>query len=169
MIMQQANTQTHQLGWLDKIAVSMALLCAIHCLVTPLLLVLLPIISTTFFVHEDFHLWMLLLVLPTTTFAIFMGCRKHKDRWVASFSAVGLSILLLAVVQEQRNAALHAAESESVPHCENCARDLAKEPIPMNASAWFNVLGGVFLASAHVRNYRLCQKKRCANGCLCED
>lgn len=166
--MQQINLQAHQLGWLDKLAASMAILCAIHCVVTPLLIVILPIVSTTFFVHEDFHLWMLLLVLPTTTFAVFMGFRKHKDRWVACFGAIGLSILLFAVVHEQRNAGLDTADSGSVPHCENCARDLAEEPIPMNAVAWFNGLGGFFLAGAHVRNYRLCRKKGCANGCLCE-
>ena len=66
-------------GWLDKLAISMAAVCAVHCLLTPVIIVLLPIVATSFFVHQDFHLWMLFLVIPTTSLAIGMGCRKHKD------------------------------------------------------------------------------------------
>jgi hypothetical protein len=47
----------------------MVVICGIHCLVTPLLLVALPILATTFWVDQNFHLWMLLLVLPTTSLA----------------------------------------------------------------------------------------------------
>ena len=35
-------------GLLDRLAISMAVVCGIHCLVTPILLVALPIIGTTF-------------------------------------------------------------------------------------------------------------------------
>ena len=81
------SCQSH--GWLDKLAISMSVICAVHCLVTPLIVTLLPIISTTFWVHENFHLWMVFLVVPTTTAAVFMGCRKHKDKPVAALSALG--------------------------------------------------------------------------------
>ncbi|MEM8867204.1 MAG: MerC domain-containing protein [Verrucomicrobiota bacterium] len=156
-----AESQSH--GWLDKLAVSMAVICAVHCLLTPLLIVLLPIIATTFFVHQDFHLWMMFLVLPTTLIAVFMGCRKHRDRWVAVMSVLGLSVLLTALVLERRTPAAHTAAGAEVPHCEQCARDLSEEPIPLSAGAWLNTLGGVFLASAHVRNFRLCRKSRCSH------
>ena len=73
----------HGHGWLDSLAISMSLICAVHCLLTPVLIALLPIISTTFWVHENFHLWMVFLVVPTTSLAVFMGCRQHKDKFVA--------------------------------------------------------------------------------------
>lgn len=149
-------------GWLDKIAISMAAVCAVHCLLAPVLIVLLPIVATSFFVHQDFHLWMLFLVIPTTSFAIFMGCRKHKDRWVASFSAIGLCILISALVYErQQFAANEAAEATSCATCQGCARDFSEQPLPTNAAAWINTLGGLFLAGGHVRNYRLCRKTNC--------
>ena len=69
-------------GVIDKLAISMALLCAIHCLIVPILIVAVPLINTTFFVHKDFHLWMLVAVFPTTLASILMGCRKHKDKVV---------------------------------------------------------------------------------------
>jgi hypothetical protein len=100
-------------------------------------------------------------VLPTTGFAVFMGCRKHKDTWVAALSACGLSILILALVHERMQHANQAEAFVHAAHCESCARDLAEEPIPMHAGAWFNSLGGMLLASAHIRNFRLCRKSHC--------
>lgn len=167
------GTSKHH-SWLDHLAIGMATVCAIHCLLTPLLVIALPIIATSFFVHEDFHLWMMLLVLPTTSFAIFMGCRKHKDRWVAGLSALGLSVLILALANEriqhleQSNGSLVQHEQSSLGQgacasCSSCSRDLSEEPIPMEAGVWFNVFGGLLLASAHFRNFRLCRKK-CDHG-----
>ena len=54
--------------WLDRLGVGMALICAVHCLLTPVLIVLLPIIASSFWVDSEFHLWMLLMVVPLTTF-----------------------------------------------------------------------------------------------------
>ncbi len=88
-------------GLLDRLAISMAVVCGIHCLVTPILLVALPIIGTTFWVDENFHLWMLFLVIPTTCLALFSGCRRHKDRWVMGAGALGLSLLLTAFTVER--------------------------------------------------------------------
>ena len=156
-----SNCQSH--GWLDHLAIGMAAVCAVHCLLTPILIIALPIIATSFFVHQDFHLWMILLVLPTTSFAIFMGCRKHKDKWVAVLSAVGLSILIFALVQERMHHAVHAEAVSHAASCESCSRNLADEPIPMHAGAWFNTFGGLLLASAHVRNFRFCRKSHCSH------
>lgn len=148
-------------GWLDHLAIGMAAVCAVHCLLTPILVIALPIIATSFFVHQDFHLWMILLVLPTTGFAIFMGCRKHKDRWVAALSAIGLAVLVSALVHERIHASAHAEAVNHAAQCASCSRDVSVEPVPMHAGAWFNTIGGLFLASAHIRNFRLCRKSRC--------
>ncbi len=86
---------------LDRLAISMAVVCGIHCLVTPILLVALPIIATTFWVDENFHLWMLLLVIPTTSFAVWSGCRRHKDKFVVTAAALGLCILVTALIAER--------------------------------------------------------------------
>ena len=150
-------------GWLDHLAVGMAAVCAIHCLLTPILIMALPIIATSFFVHQDFHLWMIFLVLPTTIFAVFMGCRNHKDRVVLALSAIGLSVLLFALIQERVCYSSEEDFAVSSTDCETCARDISAEPIPMRAGVWLNAIGGVFLASAHVRNFRLCRKSSCCH------
>jgi len=154
-----SNCRSH--GWLDHLAIGMAAVCAVHCLVTPLLVIALPIIATSFFVHKDFHLWMILLVLPTTGFAIFMGCRRHKDRVVAALSALGLAVLISALVHERMHFAANAEEVAMEAHCPACVGEPSEELVPMRAAAWFNSIGGLFLASAHIRNFRLCRKRRC--------
>ena len=99
--MTRPTEQCKSHGWADKLAISMAAVCAVHCLLTPVAIVMLPIVATSFLVDQNFHLWMLYLVIPTTSFAIFMGCRQHKDKWVFTLSAIGLCILISALVYER--------------------------------------------------------------------
>lgn len=157
-------------GWLDTVAIGLAALCAVHCLLTPVLVIFLPIIATSFFVHTDFHLWMILLVLPTTGLAIFMGCRKHKDKWVAGLSTLGLGVLIFALITERMHAApTAAAEEGTCATCAGCASTLAEgggDPM-LQAIVWVNVLGGLILASAHTRNWRLCRKRSACNDACC--
>ena len=98
----------------------MSIICAVHCLVTPLIVTLLPIISTTFWVHENFHLWMVSLVVPTTTAAMFMGCRKHKDKAVASLGAIGLAFIVFVAIYQYT---FHASNPDAVcGACPSCTQ-----------------------------------------------
>lgn len=71
--------------------------------------------------------------LPTTAFAVFMGCRNHKARAVVALSVIDLSVLLLALIQERMHHASEVDVAVSSSDCEICARDLNAEPIPMQA------------------------------------
>lgn len=154
-----AHQHTH--GWLDHLAISMAFICAVHCLLTPVLIVLLPVIATSFFVHQDFHIWMLLLVLPTTGLSLFIGCRKHKDKWSALFCGIGLLLLIVALTYERiaNGGAGAALASSGHEGCVNCVHNVAANT--GNIWAWINTFGGVFLAMGHFRNFRLCRKTAC--------
>jgi hypothetical protein len=144
-------------GWLDSVAVGMSLLCAVHCLITPLVMVALPILSTTLWSHQNFHLWMMLFVLPTTSFAIFLGCRKHKDKLVFVFGALGLSLLLgVAVYESFASSGLATAGDTPCGHCLSQGADRLIDPRILT-----NLLGGLLLVSGHVRNFHLCRRHRC--------
>lgn len=143
--------------WIDRFAIGMALLCAVHCLLMPVLLIGLPIIAATFFAHEDFHRWMLWLVLPSTAISMFMGCRKHKDVRTFCLGLAGVAIVIAVVLYEG-----HAAAASTAHACAGCVHDHgANQGLPM--CAWLNTFGGLFLAAAHVRNYRLCRKSVCSH------
>ena len=108
----KSQCSTH--GWLDSLAISMSVICAVHCLLTPVLVIVFPIVTTTFWVHQDFHLWMLFFVLPTTSLAVFLGCRKHRDKFVVSLSAAGLCCLFAVSLYESFYMLQHGS------HCIHC-------------------------------------------------
>jgi hypothetical protein len=143
-------------GWLDTFAVGMSLMCAIHCMITPIVLTLLPVLATTLWVHRDFHLWMLILVLPTTATAIFLGCRKHKDRVVIALSFLGLTLLVGVAIYESF---FHSGLTKEHMHCIHCTQ--RNYGYIFNSSTWINLLGAAFLTSGHIRNYWLCRKSKC--------
>ena len=149
-------------GWIDKFAISLAMLCAVHCLLMPVVILLLPIIATSFFVHQDFHLWMLFLVIPTTSLTIFLGCRRHKDKWVFALSATGLCFLLYVVFYERMVVPGTLPESAATDACLHCLQNLSEDGFSISSVAWLNSIGGLFLASGHLRNFLLCRKSQCA-------
>jgi hypothetical protein len=140
---------------LDGIAMSLAGVCGIHCLLTPLLLIAFPIIGSSFFMNEAFHKWMLITVLPTTGLAIFLGCRRHKDFPVILLSIGGFILLCIAILNHDHthNHGNHAGHSW-----------ISRESL-------LTTLGGIVMVSAHVRNFRLCRKAsqsgRNDSGCSC--
>jgi len=159
----------HRHGWLDSFAIGIAGVCAVHCLLLPLILVLVPIFSTSFFAHQMFHIWMLCLVLPTTGLAVFTGCRKHKDKWVAGLSALGVACLLVVILVERsfhatdENLEIHAGHEHVHGHDHAHAAESHGDAAmhSLGALPWINTLGGLLIASAHVRNFRLCRKSDC--------
>jgi len=81
---------------LDKFAVFLSGVCVLHCLITPVLITLLPIFTLNTFVEDLlFHKLMLWLVLPTSCIALSIGCRKHRDIWIASSGIIGMTLLVL--------------------------------------------------------------------------
>ncbi len=135
----------------DKFAIFLSVSCAIHCLLTPILIIFLPIVATTFVAHADFHLWMLYLVLPTTAIAIFLGCKKHKDKIVIALSGLGLLIVTVSTVYQYT---LQTKDGVCVI-CASGGHALT------NPLVLVNVLAGALLITAHIRNFKLCRKENC--------
>mgnify|MGYP001971446991 FL=1 len=138
---------------LDGIAMSLAGVCGIHCLLMPVLLITFPLLGSSFFSHVAFHQWMLMAVLPTTGLAILLGCRQHKDFLVFLLSIGGFALLCVAAYG-------HGHEH---PHAST--EWLSRESI-------ITSLGGFVMASAHLRNFLLCRKANQTDSgessCACE-
>ena len=135
----------HNEGWLDKLAISMAVLCAIHCLIVPVMIVTVPLISTTFFVHENFHLWMLIAVFPTTLASILLGCKKHRDKYVLAFCFIGLALSWGLFYG-----------TTGIAHCASCAGIDAGSGL--SNIAWINTLGGVISYFSPFKKFLSLQK-----------
>lgn len=117
-------------------AISGSMLCILHCLATPLLLVAVPVVASTFVADEEFHRILVMFVLPISLVALFAGCRRHKDRVVLAVGGLGL-VLLVSIAF--------------------LGHDLLGELGEKVATV---VSGGV-LAIGHLRNYRLCRRREC--------
>jgi hypothetical protein len=165
-------------SWLDRTAIFLAVLCGIHCLATPILLVALPLLANTVWVSEHFHLGMLLVVFPTSLIAAFAGCRRHRDRWVIGFIVAGLAVLSVittAEVMHQFSGPEHGSAHGSVVQHDagGCAACCPPESASKTAIAtagfgtlWtdqalLNSLGGLLLVMGHTRNFLLCRRHKC--------
>ncbi|MFT4635867.1 MAG: hypothetical protein ACI854_001194 [Arenicella sp.] len=130
---------------LDKFAILLSGVCLVHCLLTPVLITLLPIISLSSLVEDIlFHQLMLWLVLPTSIIALFLGCRKHKQLLIAATGVVGISILVAVAF-------------------------FGHDWFGIGGEKIVTSVGGLILALSHYLNYRACQTTICEdNNCSTE-
>lgn len=153
------QTHTHSRGWLDTFAISMSFICAIHCMITPVLVAVLPVVASSFWVHKDFHLWMLLLVIPMALISLLMGCKRHKSKLVLALGVIGLLFLCsVAVYESFFHSPLLATEHA---HCANCLQREAGNFLTLPTA--LNLIGAFFLTCAHGRNFYLCRKSKCCH------
>ena len=80
-----------KLSW-DKIGIFLSGLCAIHCLLFPIILALMPLWSLGFVLHEWAHPVFLVLIIPTIVLAL-----KKTDANVAVGMLLLSGILLLGL------------------------------------------------------------------------
>ena len=83
---------------LDKTAIGLSAFCALHCLLLPVGLALLPSLATLPFGDESFHQGLIFLVLPTSFLALTLGCRRHRRWSVFAIGALGISILFITAL-----------------------------------------------------------------------
>lgn len=116
----------------DKLAISLSLLCAIHCLFFPVLIVLLPSITALQLNEEAFHVWMLWAVIPTSVYALTIGCKQHQQHRVLMMGLLGILFLLLAVL-------------------------LSELPLDESWEKPLTLFGAIIIALGHYWNYCFCQ------------
>ena len=63
---------------MDRMAIGLSVMCTVHCFATPVILALLPSFAVMQIDSEQFHLWILTAVMPTSLLALSLGCKKHK-------------------------------------------------------------------------------------------
>ena len=83
---------------LDRSAIGLSFLCVLHCLAVPLTLILMPSLAALPIADERVNLLLVLLVLPTSTVALTLGCRQHGLKHILAWGLTGIAILVLAAV-----------------------------------------------------------------------
>lgn len=121
---------------LDQLAIMFSGLCILHCLLTPVFVVIFPVLVTSDIASEGFHQFLLWLILPTSLFALFLGSFHHKDRLLLMLGLAGLSQLVITAF-------------------------LGHELFSELGEGLITVVGSVALVLAHIRNRQLCCHKSC--------
>ncbi|WP_448554887.1 MerC domain-containing protein [Thalassotalea montiporae] len=122
----------------DKLAISLSMLCVLHCLALPLLLVIVPSLAVLPMAQESFHFWMVMAVLPTSIYALTLGCKKHRNYTVVSYGLAGLATLLAAAL-------------------------FGEHLLGEFGEKLLTTVGATIIAVAHVKNFSLCRSHdKCA-------
>lgn len=125
-------------SWADRSAIFLSSLCVVHCLVLPVVLIILPTLSSlAYFSDERFHVWMLFGVIPISVFALAFGYLHHKSYRVVAVASMGIMILLLATL-------------------------FGHDALGHTGEIIASVIGSLFIAFAHIQNLRQ-RQMRCAS------
>lgn len=112
--------------WFDGMAIGASALCLAHCLILPLILLLVPTLALVLTIPESFHLWVFLFAVPSSAVALWIGFRRHRRETPVLLAMAGLSLL---------------------------AAGLFAAPSPQ-AETMLTVFGSILLSAAHVLNWR---------------
>ena len=113
----------------DKIGIGLSMVCLVHCIALPLILVMFPSVILATLSDELFHQIMLFAILPVSLITLTIGFTHHKDKSVLAIGLLGLTFL---------------TGTAFVDH------DVMGEW----AEIGFTVLGSAIIAYAHFRNTR---------------
>jgi hypothetical protein len=129
---QEINAMEKNQALTDKLAIGLSLMCAIHCLAIPMLFLFLPSAAVLPLDNEIFHFWLVAAVIPSSIYALTLGCRQHKRYRLLTMGAIGLSLLVLALM-------------------------LGEDRIGEIGEKVLTVMGACFIAVGHWLNYGLCR------------
>ncbi|MBH0032086.1 MULTISPECIES: MerC domain-containing protein [unclassified Pseudoalteromonas] len=115
---------------MDRMAIGLSVMCTVHCFATPVILALLPSFAVMQIDSEQFHLWILTAVMPTSLLALSLGCKKHKLMRYMACGVIGLAFMICAVL---------------------LGHEIAEKALTL--------IGSAFIAVAHWFNYQQCLKQ----------
>lgn len=129
-----STSETQILSKFDMIGATLSFICAIHCLLVPLAVVILPVIGGAAFLHVNplYHTILVISMLAVAVLTMCSGLRIHHDLRVIAVLGVGALFL----------AASHFLTSNS-----------DNEHMLLG-------LGGLCLVAGHILNMRLCKSCR---------
>ena len=122
----------------DKFAMSISLICVVHCFLTPTFLILTSSILSFSLDNEFVHKLIVLIAVPVSIYALSLGYKNHKTISFFPVGITGLCILVLVVI-------------------------LGESTLGEFGEKGLTLLGSIMVAFAHYRNYQTCRKIDCNN------
>lgn len=121
----------------DRFAISLSLICLIHCLFAPSFIILTSTFLSFSYDNEFIHKMIVLIAVPISISALSMGYRNHKNISFLPIGIAGLLILILAVL-------------------------LGENILGEYGEKGLTLLGSIFISYSHYRNYKICIESNCS-------
>ncbi len=122
-------------GW-DRIGIILSGACIIHCMVFPLISASVLIAGVGLGTEDLTHRVLFLLLAATGLLAFIPGMRKHKDKRVLAVAGIGFIIISCVAVMGDTY---------------------------FSHGSLVNIIGSLFLISAHLWNHKLKQNDHCCD------
>lgn len=164
----------------DRIGVIASILCAIHCIAAPRLLIFAPAFGKIW-AHPASHWIVALLVVPLAGVMVMRGFKKHRKIWIVVVGLLGITLVIAGSAIPYLNAsdkisfrstsvpapsasALETSSSEKLPvtstaSCadDTCCPSLAiddtgKTQFYIPLASIVTTLGGILLICTHIGN-----------------
>ncbi len=120
----------------DKVAVTLSTACVLHCFFAPSFVILTSGFLSISIDNELVHYLILLLAVPISSFALYLGWKNHKNTSFLPFGIIGLLVLVAAVLMGE--AMLGEAGERAI-----------------------TLLGSLLVAYSHYRNHQECKAVEC--------
>ena len=120
----------------DKVAVTLSTACVLHCFFAPSFIILTSGFLSISINNELVHYLILLLAVPVSSFALYLGWKNHKNTSFLPFGIIGLLALFAAVLMGE--AMLGEAGERAI-----------------------TLLGSLLVAYSHYRNHQECKAVEC--------
>ncbi len=88
-----SNIQTEKPGFWDRVGIGLSGICALHCLLVPVIVSLIPLWPAFEELHGYTHLFFFLAIAPTVILSLR---RKHESLAATVFLISGVAIIFLA-------------------------------------------------------------------------
>ena len=120
----------------DKVAVTLSTACVLHCFFAPSFIILTSGFLSISIDNEFVHYLILLLAVPISSFALYLGWKNHKNTSFLPFGIIALLALVTAVLMGE--AMLGEAGERAI-----------------------TLLGSLLVAYSHYRNHQECKAVEC--------
>ena len=160
-----ANLDTEWERKADRFGVFASVLCAIHCIATPFILLLLPALGE-FWAHPATHWGVALFVIPIAALMMSKGYKRHRRKLIIGIGGAGILLVLSGAIAPYFDPVQNPITSGG--HTGACctAIDSTTGRFHVPLASILTTAGGLLLIATHITN--LCTCPSCKNKCSVE-
>ena len=122
----------------DKLAMTLSMVCVVHCFVTPSFLILTSGFLSFSIDNAFIHKLIVFIAVPVSTYALVLGYKNHKKTSFFIIGSIGLLILISAVL-------------------------LGESMLGEALEKGLTLLGSILVIFAHFKNHQVCKEIDCSS------